>query len=220
MLIFRTALNAAEVLALFDEQFDPPVVTDTELPCAPLDLRAVVSFTNVTLSWLPSMDDSGIAGYNIYINGVLNQTTDSTTVTLTGLLPLTTYEFGVSAVDSAGNESLITTVTATTGMDETPDTEAPSTPTNLQVTTGANSAVFSWDPSTDNVAVAGYVVFVDGNLVDTVDAGQTSIFISGLDPETLYAFEVYAFDFSGNNSRLHLLRVKQQNLSIPANPVL
>ena len=87
-------------------------------------------------------------------------------------------------------------------MDETPDTEAPSAPTNLNVTTGSNSANFSWDASTDNVGVAGYVVFVDGNLIDTVAGDVTSIFIGGLQSETLYAFEVYAFDFAGNDSEI------------------
>lgn len=200
VMIFRNALTAAEILALFDSQFDPPIITDTEAPCAPLDLTATVSFTNVSLSWLDAMDDSGILAYNIYINGEIVRTVETTFTDFTGLLPLTNYEFGVSAVDSAGNESLITTITVRTGMDQTPDTEAPSIPTNLQVTTGSNSAVFSWDPSLDNVGVAGYVVLVDGVVYDTVDASQTSIFISGLDPETLYAFEVYAFDFAGNNS--------------------
>jgi len=112
------------------------------------------------------------------------------------------YEFGVSAVDSAGNESAITSIFVTTGMDETPDTEAPSTPGNLAISAGSNSVVFSWDPSVDNVGVTGYVVFVDGALVDTLDGDQTSVFIGGLDPSTLYTFEVYAFDAAGNNSEI------------------
>jgi hypothetical protein len=36
---------------------------------------------------------------------------------------LTDYVFGVSAVDAAGNESLITTLKVTSGLDETPDTD-------------------------------------------------------------------------------------------------
>ncbi|HEX5111623.1 MAG TPA: LamG-like jellyroll fold domain-containing protein, partial [Saprospiraceae bacterium] len=201
VLIFNTALTAQEVADLYAEQAADPGITDNTPPSSPLDLTASVEFTNVTLSWLPSMDmESGVAGYNVYQDGEIELTTTDLTATFTGLLPLTEYEFGVSAVDSAGNESAITGLTVTTGPDQNPDTEAPSAPANLNIVAGSNSVVFSWDASTDNVGVAGYVVFLDGELVDTVDAPATDIFIGGLDPSTLYTFEVYAFDAAGNNS--------------------
>jgi hypothetical protein len=38
------------------------------------------------------------------------------------------------------------------------------------------------------------VVFLDGTFVDSLPATQTSIFIGGLDAETPYTLEVYAFD--------------------------
>ncbi len=203
ILIFNTALTAQEVADLYDAQAADPGITDLEAPTAPLDLAANVSFTNVDLSWLPSTDnDSGVAGYNVYENGNNVSTTTDLTSSFSGLLPLTSYEFGVSAVDSAGNESTVSTLTVMTGMDMNPDTEAPSAPGNLHITAGSNSVVFSWDASTDNVSVAGYVVTVDGNLVDTVYSPTTSIFIGGLDPSTLYTFEVYAYDPSGNNSEI------------------
>ncbi len=200
VLVYDRGLSAAEILDLYNEQFQPPIVIDTEAPCAPMNLTGVVEFTNVTLTWLDATDDTGVIAYNVYVNGELVETVTETTASPKGLTPLTEYEFSVTAVDEAGNESLPTTITLTTGQDETPDTEAPSTPTNLQVTVGSNSAVFSWDASTDNVAVAGYVTFVDGNYVDSLSADETSVFIGGLDPATLYAFEVYAYDLSGNNS--------------------
>ncbi|MDQ3016323.1 MAG: hypothetical protein M3R25_06365, partial [Bacteroidota bacterium] len=200
VLVYNVPLSAAEILALYNEQAAPPIVVDTEAPCAPLDLVGVVEFTNVTLTWLDAMDDTGVIAYNVYVNGELVETVTETSAELKGLAPLTEYEFGITAVDAAGNESLPTTITLTTGQDSTPDTEAPSTPTNLQVSAGANSAVFSWDFSTDNVGVAGYVTFVDGNFVDSLGANENSVFIGGLDPSTLYAFEVYAYDLSGNVS--------------------
>jgi len=203
ILIFNTALTAQEVADLYDMQSADPGLTDLEAPSAPLDLASTVDFTNVGLTWLPSTDnDSGVAGYNVYENGAIVSTTTETSSDFSGLNPLTSYEFGVSAVDNAGNESTITTLTVVTGMDQNPDTEAPSDPANLQVTAGSNSVVFSWDASTDNTNVVGYVISVDGNFVDTVYSPTTSIFIGGLDASTLYTFEVYAFDPSGNNSNI------------------
>lgn len=199
--IYQTALNAQEVADLYAAQSANPGETDITAPDSPIGLEGTVSFTNVTLTWQPSTDgESGIAGYNVYQDGGLIQTTEATTTTISGLAPLTSYAFGVSAIDVAGNESLPSFLTLVTGMDETPDITPPSTPANLAVSAGANSAVFSWDASTDDTAVKGYVTFVDGEYVDSLDAATLSIFIGGLDPSTLYTFEVYAYDFAGNVS--------------------
>ncbi|MEO6131046.1 MAG: LamG-like jellyroll fold domain-containing protein, partial [Saprospiraceae bacterium] len=203
VLIYDTALTAAEVAALYAAQAADPGETDITAPDAPSGLEGTVSFTNVELTWQASVDDeSGIAGYNVYQNSSLIQTVEETNASITGLDPLTLYEFGVSAVDSAGNESGITFITLVTGPDETPDTIDPTAPTNLSVNPGANSVIFSWDASTDEGGLAGYVVSVDGNFVDSLDASTTSIFIGGLDPLTLYTFEVYAYDLAGNNSEI------------------
>ena len=203
VLIFKTALTAPEVAALYDAQIADPGETDITAPDPPVGLSGSVSFTTVTLTWQPSVDgESGISGYNIYQDGALIHTTEEPLAIIEDLLPLTEYEFGVSAVDLAGNESGASYLKLTTGMDEQPDITPPTTPLNLMVSAGANSVVFSWDASTDDTGVKGYVIFLDGNYIDSVDANQVSIFIGGLDPSTLYTFEVYAYDFAGNDSEV------------------
>ncbi len=201
VLIYDTALTGPEVAALYAAQAADPGETDVTAPDAPTDLDGTVTFTTVDLTWSASIDDeSGIAGYNVYVNGTLEQTVEEPNATVSGLEPLTSYEFGVSAVDVAGNESAASFITLVTGMDESPDTTAPEAPTNLVISAGANSVVFSWDASVDEGGIGGYVVSVDGAYVDSLDASTTSIFIGGLEPQTLYTFEVYAYDLSGNNS--------------------
>ena len=198
--VYNVALSAAEIAALYALQNQAPGNADTEAPCAPLNLAANVDFTNIHLSWLPAMDNVGVVAYNVYQNGVLIATTADLHDFIAGLTPLTSYVFGVSAVDAAGNESLISTLKVTSGLDQTPDTEAPTVPGNIAGTAASNSVLITWDPSTDNVLVAGYVVLVDGVFFDSVSATTLSVFIGGLDPTTLYTFEVYAYDPSGNNS--------------------
>jgi hypothetical protein len=93
------------------------------------------------------------------------------------------------------------------------DTTPPTVPTNLQATSiNPTSVTLTWNPSTDNVAVAGYkvysAVFVVGgphggghwtySLVSTVTG--TTATISGLTPNHGYTFTVTAFDTSGNES--------------------
>ncbi|MCA0235109.1 MAG: T9SS type A sorting domain-containing protein [Bacteroidetes bacterium] len=198
--LYNVALNATEVAALYAAQSAAPANTDAEAPCAPLNLQAAVIFNNVELFWLPAMDNVAVTAYNVYQDGALIGTVTGTLLSVPELTPLTEYEFGVTAVDAAGNESLPTTRKVTTGVDETPDTTPPTAPGNLSGTAASNSVLVTWDASTDDTQVAGYVILVDGVVFDTVSGTTLSIFIGGLDPLTLYTFEVYAFDLAGNNS--------------------
>ncbi len=198
--VYKVALNDSEIAALYAAQNQAPPNTDLEAPCAPLNLTANVLFTTVVLSWLPATDNIGVTAYNVYQDSVLIATTSELNATITNLAPLTTFLFGVSAIDSAGNESLITTLKVTSGADQTPDVTPPTVPGNLKGTAASNSILISWDASTDDVLVAGYVILVDGVFFDSVSASTLSSFIGGLTPLTLYTFEVYAFDLAGNRS--------------------
>ncbi len=80
-----------------------------------------------------------------------------------------------------------------------PDTEAPTTPTNVTANNITSSgAVINWTASTDNVGVASYNVFLDGNQVG--NTANTSFTLSGLDPLTTYNVSVNAQDAAGNVS--------------------
>lgn len=79
------------------------------------------------------------------------------------------------------------------------DTEAPSAPTNLSVTgTTSSTASLSWTASTDNVAVSGYEIYVDGVLKTIVTT--TTATVTGLSASTTYSFYVIAKDNAGNKS--------------------
>ncbi|WP_410661412.1 proprotein convertase P-domain-containing protein [Amycolatopsis sp. lyj-112] len=79
------------------------------------------------------------------------------------------------------------------------DTTAPSAPGNPR-STGAtsNSVSLAWDAATDNVGVAGYDVYNGSSLASS--ATGTSTTVTGLNPDTSYAFTVKARDAAGNVS--------------------
>ncbi len=198
--IYKKALTDVEVAALYAAQSQPAANTDNEAPSAPLNLNGAVAFTDITLSWLASTDNVDVTGYNVYQDGNKIATTTNTSLLLSGLTPLTAFEFGVSAVDAAGNESAVSTLDVTSGEDMTPDVTPPTTPGNFQASVGANSVLVSWDASTDDRQVKGYVVLLDGVFADSLGNNEFSSLVGGLDPETPYTFEVYAFDAAGNES--------------------
>ena len=205
--LYNTALSAAEVAALYDEQSQDPGDPDDEAPCAPLDLTAEVVFNNVRLYWLPATDNVGVVAYNVSIDGAPALTTTATTAYFPELPQLTEFLFGVTAVDEAGNESLPTTLRATTGEEETPDVTPPTVPGNLSGSPSFNAVLLSWTASTDDRQVAGYIIWVDGIPYDTVPATSLSILVTELEPQTFYTFEVAAFDLAGNVSDLAELTI-------------
>jgi hypothetical protein len=92
----------------------PP--SDTIPPSTPTNLQAVtISTSQINLSWNVSTDNVGVTGYRIYRDGSQISTTANTTYQDTGLSPSTTYMYTVSAIDGAGNESVLSTgISATT----------------------------------------------------------------------------------------------------------
>jgi chitodextrinase len=198
----RTNLNTGvtdlELILKFfsSEDADPvgdPVTTPTGLYLLPS-----LNNDELSISWLANPSGEIVKGYKIYVDGVLNQTLlRQTSYIIQGLIPNTSYDVQVSAYDAQGNESSLTSVlTATTGSS---DTEAPTTPSNLVITGYSSTSVgLSWNASTDNVAVTGYEVYVDGVLNQTVTG--TSANILGLTSNTVYEFYVRAKDVVPNYS--------------------
>jgi endonuclease I/chitodextrinase len=85
------------------------------------------------------------------------------------------------------------------GIYTSSDTVAPTTPTNVVASNNTTTTIdVSWTASTDNVAVTGYNVFVNGTL--TSQTANTTVQITGLTPNTSYAIQIEAKDLINNKS--------------------
>lgn len=83
--------------------------------------------------------------------------------------------------------------------DPTPDNEAPTSPTNLNISNETSTSFeLSWTASTDNVAVVGYDIYKNGSLAGT--SNTTSFVLLGLNPATSYNVYVVAKDAASNES--------------------
>ncbi|HOV27632.1 MAG TPA: fibronectin type III domain-containing protein [Pseudobacteroides sp.] len=173
------------------------VTFDNEPPTAPAELKEIgKTEKSVVLSWKPSTDSIGIAGYEVYRDGIKVGTSTTNSYTANGLEPDKTYIFKVCAFDAQGNISDSgNEITVTTTI----DTEEPSTPGKLRLVSKTDTTVtIAWDASTDNVALRGYEILKDGVSVGTTVAASYKI--EGLVPGTEYKFTVKAFDTSNNVS--------------------
>jgi hypothetical protein len=98
---------------------------DSTPPSSPSNLSATAqSDTRIDLSWSPSQDpESGIAGYRVYRDGqpVVQTGPTPTSYSDMGLTESTSYEYAVTAVNGAGQESAPSgPVSETTDPDTTP----------------------------------------------------------------------------------------------------
>ena len=172
---------------------------DTTPPSTPTGLTGTAAgSTAANLSWSASTDNVGVTAYILLRNGVQVATPATTSFADTGLSAATTYSYTVAARDAAGNISPnSTSVSVTTAS--TADTTPPSTPTGLTgATAGSTGANLSWNASTDNVGVTGYIVRRNG--VQVATPATTSFADTGLSAATTYSYTVAARDAAGNIS--------------------
>ncbi|REE24903.1 putative secreted protein (Por secretion system target) [Winogradskyella pacifica] len=81
----------------------------------------------------------------------------------------------------------------------TPDTEAPTDPTNLVASNPTDNSIdLSWTASTDNIGVISYDIYIDGTLAS--NSSNTSTTANGLTADTNYCFTIKAKDAAGNES--------------------
>ena len=194
---FQVARGATPTIGGYEFQGS----ADSSPPSTPTGLTAsVASSSTINLSWNASTDNVGVTGYKIFRGGVQIGTATGTSYSSTGLTASTTYAFTVSAYDAAGNNSAVSaSVSATTLSGGTPDTTAPTVPTNLQATATSRTQInLSWTASTDAVGVTGYKIYRGGVQIATTTG--TSYSDSGLTSATTYSYRISAYDAAGNTS--------------------
>jgi len=106
------------------------------------------------------------------------------------------YSFTVLAKDLVNNKSAESPAVDGTTLE---DTEAPSIPINLVISDETDSSFkITWNASTDNTAVTGYDIYLDG--IFNGSATNISYVITNLSTSTTYAVTVLAKDAANNKS--------------------
>jgi chitodextrinase len=172
------------------------------LPTGPLSVSSATA-NSVALTWtaLPGavsyrvLQGSSAAGPFVVSTG---GTTTTTSATVTGLSPNTTYFFQVVPVDQLGNQGPPTNVVSASTNLTLP------APGNLSLVTATGSmAVLSWGASPGATAYRVLQSQLPGGpfvVVNPASLTTSGATIVNLTPNTTYYYQVVALDASGNQS--------------------
>ena len=154
--------------------------------------------SSLTLGWTPAEDDVALRHYVLRREGVEDRVVVGTSVRVEGLSPWTEYTFQLFAVDTTDHLSL-------TGLSvtvRTADRVSPTWPVDAlrAEALGPHTIRLAWDAATDDVAVAGYAVWVDGDEVAQLPADAREYLLEDRAPWTEYVLAVEARDAAGNVS--------------------
>lgn len=165
-----------------------------------------ISKTQINLSWAnntsPTYNETGFELYR--------STTSNSGFNLIKIIPAdvlffadsllstdTKYFYKIRAINDNGASALSNEVFALTLKDNNP----PSTPGNLRITSVNRSVIeIAWEPASDDIGVAWYDIYVNGQKLYSTEADNTNFIVGGLTYGTIYTIQVVAKDLSNNLS--------------------
>lgn len=172
-------------------------VLDIEPPTQPQALRVTqVSPTQITLMWEAANDNVGVTEYQIVRDNSVVGTVKSTQTHYidTGLANLSKHSYHIVALDKASNQSAPSTALSTS----TYDGSAPTIPAQLEAATTSAGVELGWQAASDNVGVAGYIVYRDNS--ELTRTTSTRFVDTKASDDRSYTYHVKAFDSAGNQS--------------------
>lgn len=138
------------------ENYINSLIPSTKSIAAPTSLFATAqSASRIDLSWVASANYTGVAGYNIYRDGVMIGVSQSTTYQDTGLSANSTYTYCVCAFNATGHESAKSASASATTLDNT---------YTITVTAGSNGSISpSGAVSVDSGASKAFTITPNAN---------------------------------------------------------
>ena len=180
----------------------PPAEGDSTPPTVPTNVTAIAtSAISIQISWIPSVDASGISAYRVFRVGTPAPiaVTLNTSFTDSPVETNTTYTYYVTAVDGAtpANESAASDpASATTGPGTGPvDTTPPTVPGNVRVDARSSTVIrIRWQRSMDASDIAEYRIYRDGAPLPIASTDDNEYLDENLTANTTYSYSVTAVD--------------------------
>lgn len=202
-----------------------PESTDTMAPAVDLTSPADAATVNgaVTVTGTAA-DDVGVTSTSLLVDGEVVSTApgsgdgSATYTWASGTVPNGTHTLALRAADAAGNVGSSQPVTVTV---QNVDDQVPTAPGGVAgAWTTPSHVTLTWTAATDDVAVNGYRVRRDGQVVAGLGAAATGWSDTSVADATGYAYDVTAVDAAGNESPAASTTVLTGDGTAPTAPTL
>jgi YVTN family beta-propeller protein len=203
---YNVSVTARDALASASQAFTWTItLRDTSAPSRPGSFSVSASSGRPVLNWAASTDNLGVAGYIVYrsTNGtqggeVARTTAGVRTWTDNNFQEKVRYTYSVKALDASGNLSSLSALRSVT------PSQAPSTP-SLGIALSNGDPRLTWTASTDNVGVAGYIIYRSTSNNNGSEIARTAASVRTWTDTTArsgrrYYYNVRAYDAAGNLS--------------------
>ena len=158
-------------------------VADRMAPSQPAALVAATTTPGrVDLSWTPSIDDAGIRNYAVFRDGLYVASTAATTFSDPSVASGATYTYTVSAYDTAGNPSPMSSPAQATVPQASVLTFAPDADASIYAASPTTNYGASVTLETDNSPVKQYLIRFTVSGVGTRTVTAASLRVSCIDP--------------------------------------
>ncbi len=198
-----------------------PVIvgTDTQAPLIS-NSQVAVTETTATITWgTDEVSDSQVSygtgiGYGLNASAGANVVVHS--LTLVDLLPGTEYHYQIHSTDPSGNLASSmdkTFTTVATALDTTPPVIS-----NIQTTVTDSTATIIWatDEPSNSVVDYGLSNNYGINANDSIQTTTHSLVLTGLNPNTLYHYQIKSSDSSSNVANSTDLEFTTSTITTPS----
>jgi fibronectin type 3 domain-containing protein len=213
--IYNVTVTARDARVAASQSFTWSLkIRDVVPPVRSTTFTAAVTNGRPTLTWTAATDNVAVVGYIVY------RSTDGTQgaeIARTGanargwtdnsFTEKVRYTYSIKAYDAAGLMSTLSPLRSVT------PSQVPSTPTvSVEVANGDPN--LAWPPSTDNVAVVGYIVYRStsgGTGAEVARIPSLGWIDAAAVANKLYYYNVRAYDAAGNlSARSTLVSIRAQ----------
>lgn len=189
----------------FAQEGVTPSNSDTTTPTTPTNLKAQgLSSSQISLTWIPSKDNKGVAGYKIYREGAQAGSSTTNNFIDKDLKPYTTYSYVIRSFDAAGNISNESDKSFGTTLSEDADSKSndqnsllPPTNVSGQVI-NFETVIIQWSQNKTNSLVKEFQIHRNGEFLTKTT--ETSFVDPYLEEDTYYQYAITSVDRNGKVS--------------------
>ena len=178
------------------------IIPDVTRPAVPEIITVEYQQKSARVTWMEPEDNVGIAGYNIYLDGVFLESTGTNRYEINNLTPEEEYRLSISAYDDAGNESFKSSEFIIKLPEDELEMSIYPNPSNGVFNIKLGNGTIKENTIIQIIALTGQIIYEQ-----PINVGLRTPFVVELNLENILVESSYVVSLIENNVRIQSLRL-------------